>query len=354
MAKALVVTLRDTRLPPVLQALAGTELSCEPVRAVDAACRRLTDQRFDLLVVDFASMQRADQRAVAPLRSAAGAVPLLAVVAAAAPAAFRHAVELPSDAILVDPIDLDVAAATLQRLLRARAATVRESDPLEGLSTFLKGLAHEILNPLTPITAFLQILQRDPALAPEVKARYEMMAEGTRRIEKTVRDLECFARVRKPQRALFDLAAFLREQVERWRSADPPFGSTLHAPTKAPLVLADREQLAVAFRQLAGFAAGGGNAGVEIELRPERDALDIAIRGHAPVRLPPRSADALLPYHDIQGSGRPGTLDLAAAWGILRSHHASLTVEPQSDSAVRFAVRFPTASISSDAEDDLP
>lgn len=354
MAKALVVTRREALLPPVLQALAGRELGAEAARDCASACQRLARERFDLVVVDFVSLPAEELHAVPPLRADAGELALLAVVDGAQTGTLRRALELPADALLLDPIDLQAGASTLRRLLDARAATRREADPLEGLSTFLKGLAHEILNPLTPITAFLQILQRDPSLTPEVKARYEKMAEGTKRIEKTVRDLECFARVRKPQRALFDLVPFLREQVERWRSSEPPLTAALEAPAQAPLVLADREQLAVAFRQLATFATASGKGALDLTLRSLRGALEIGMVGHVPVRLPPRSSDALLPYHDIQGSGRPGTLDLAAAWGILRSHRASLSVEPQPDAAVRFTIHFPTAPLATDEDDDPP
>ncbi len=352
MARALVVTRREALLPPVLAALAGSELAVDAVSDGLIASQRIARERYDLAAIDLVSLPTAEMASLPPLRAAASATPLLAVVGEAPSPALRLALELPVDALLLDPIDLHAGSATLRRLLGARAAARPEVDPLDGLSTFLKGLAHEILNPLTPIAAFLQILQRDPALTPEVKARYERMAEGTRRIEKTVHDLEFFARVRKPQRALLDLVPFLREQVDRWRGGETPLAARLETPPHAPLVLADREQIGVAFRQLAHFAAAAGKGEVDLELRAARGALEISVTGHVPVRLPPRSADALLPYHDVQGSGRPGSLDLAAAWGILRSHRATLAVEAQADAAVRFTVRFPTAPLAGDDEDE--
>ncbi|MSR46552.1 MAG: HAMP domain-containing histidine kinase [Planctomycetes bacterium] len=345
MTQSLVVTRRDHLLPAVLQALAGGELSVEATLSADDARQRLKRARFDLIVIDFATLPYAEVAAVRALPTESGGAAIAAIVAAAGgPRVLRAAVELPADVILLDPLDLESSAAGLQRVLKRRTAPARDSDPLEGLAIFLRGLAHEILNPLMPITAFLQILKRDPALPPELKDRYDKMEDGTKRIEKTVRDLECFARVRKPQRALLDLAGFLRELESRWRQGEPPLAAIIEAPASTPRILGDREQLALAFQHLVGFAAGGDRqAPIELTLEPSRSRLDLAIVGHAPVRLPPRPADALLPYHDNQGSGRPGTLELAAAWGILRSHRATLDVEAQSAGGVRFTVSFPAA-----------
>jgi len=350
MAKALVVTRRERLLPLVLQALAGGELVVLTAPDPAAAASQLARTPVDLLLLDFASLPSGAQSRSRTLAADRNGAQLAALVTAEDTAALRRATALPLDALLLDPLDLDAGATTIARLLARRVAAAREADPLDGLSSFLKGLAHEILNPLTPITAFLQILKRDPALTPELKDRYEKMLEGSRRIEKTVRDLECFARVRKPQRALFDLVPFLREQEERWRQLEPALITTLDAPAEAPLVLGDREQLAIALRHLAGFASGADRAApVALALRPAPRHVELSILGDAPVKLPPRPVDALLPYHDMQGSGRPGTLELASAWGILRSHRATLEVEPRPSGGVRFAVSFPNAPLAHDA-----
>lgn len=347
MTKALVVTHRDPVLPAVLQALAGGDLVADAASGGEAARQRAGRGRPDLLVLDLCTLPVEDDAVLKTLVAELHGVALLAVVGAEQPRRLRLAVELQCDALLLDPFDLETAAAALERVVRRRAAPPRESDPLEGLSTFLKGLAHEILNPLFPITAFLQILQRDPALPTELRERYDKMLDGTRRIEKTVRDLECFARVRKPQRSLLDLGEFLRESAARWRGQEPALDATVDAPPTTPRVLADREQLGVAFHHLVAFAAGGERlAPVELALRANATRLDLVILGHVAVKLPPRPADALLPYHDNQGAGRPGTLELAAAWGILRSHRATLDVEAAAAEAVRFTVSFPIAPLS--------
>lgn len=355
MAKALVVTHRDHLLPAVLQALAGGALVIEPDRSIESARARLGADPPALLVIDYASLPEAELAGVPNLAADAAGAAVVAVVNADHPRLLRAAIELPADAVLLDPLDLTAAASALDRVLRRRDATAREGDSLDGLSTFLRGLAHEILNPLFPINAFLQILQRDPALPPELKDRYDKMLEGTRRIEKTVRDLECFARVRKPQRALLDLAELLRELAGRWRAQTPPLDLTVEAPATTPRVLADREQLAIALHHLAAFAAGGERlAPVELIARIAGQRVELAIVGHVEVKLPPRPADAFLPYHDNQGAGRPGTLELAAAWGILKSHRAGLVVEPLRPCGVCFNVSFPVTALRSDPASEPP
>ena len=65
------------------------------------------------------------------------------------------------------------------------------------------------------------------------------------------------------------------------------------------------------------------------------------MRGSTPIRLPQRPADLLVPYQDAHGTGRSGSLELAAAYGIFRSHKGTIDVAAEPSGGIRFRAVLP-------------
>jgi signal transduction histidine kinase len=342
MRKALLVSERGPLLSGLFAALGGPDLAVIAETSVAAAARRLRSERADLLLADFATLRVADRRQLPSLRANGGEARLLAVVPEDRPRLLREALRCAPDGVLLDPFDLAEGEQLVARLLAARPTTLAGHDSLDALATFLKGLAHEILNPLMSISGILQLLRKEPQAAAELKARYEAMWKGAERIHKTVRELEYFVRMRKPQRTRFDPAAFARDLVETWKTGEAPLQASLQAPESAPLVFGDPEQLSTALRHLVRFAAGAdGRGAVSLELRVGPERVELEIRGGAAVKLPPRPADLMAPYQDVHGTGRSGSLELAAAYGIFRSHRGTIDVTATDEGGVRFLCALP-------------
>ncbi len=357
MRRAVVVSERGRLLCGLLAALAGRELALlvEPTLA-DAAAR-LRREPIDLLVVDLAELADAERAQVASLRVIAGRARLLLVVPAERPRLLRAALRAEPDALLLDPFDLAQGAEAVARLLAARPDELwgGERDvPIEALATFLKGLSHEVLNPLMGVSGILQLLRNELGTSPELKARYESMWQCSERIHATLHELEQFVRLRKPQRARIEPAPFLRGLVERWKSGEPPLKISATIQDAIPAILGDAELLAGALRNLVRFAAGAdGKGAVALSLEAAAAALEIEVTGSAAVRMPTRPTDLLLPYHDALGSGRPGSLALAAAHGIVRSHRGSLAVEGLPGGGVRFRLSLPGMVDRAEGQDEL-
>jgi signal transduction histidine kinase len=345
MRKAVVVTERGRLLAGLLRTLSGRELELVLESSLVAGARRRATERADLLLVDIGALADAERAQLPALRLLAGEdCAVVVVVPADRPRLMREALRAAPDGILLDPFDLADGARLLSRLAAARAATPVGQETLDGLATFLKGLAHEVNNPLMGVSGILQLLRKDPSAPPELLARYEAMWQGAERIQQIVRDLEHFVRTRKPQRASLDLVRLLREQSEKWKSGKPPLLVSATLPEHAPSLLGDGEQLAAALRALARFAAGSeGTGAIAVTLLPADDRLEVEIMGSAPLKLPTRPHDLLIPYQDAFGTGRSGSLDLASAWGIVRGHHGSLDVDAAPSGGVRFRVLLPAA-----------
>jgi signal transduction histidine kinase len=342
MRKAIVLTERGRLLAGLVSTLGGPELSVTSESRVATAARRLRTERIDLVVVDLANLPAGERRQLPQLRAGGGEASVLCIVPAARPGLLRLALREGADGLLLDPFDLAEGEQAVSRLLAARSAALSGHESLDALATFLKGLAHEILNPLMSVSGILQLLRKDPAASQELKARYEAMWQGSERIHKTVRELEYFVKMKKPQRSRFDPARFVRDLVEQVKSGEPPLDVTLRGPALAPAILGDAEQLSIALRHLLRFATGSdGRGAVALELEVAPGRVELAITGAAPIKLPPTPTDLLVPYQDVHGTGRSGSLELAAAYGIFRSHKGTLDVSGAPGGGVRFFAVLP-------------
>jgi len=126
------------------------------------------------------------------------------------------------------------------------------------------------------------------------------------------------------------------------KSGEPPLDVTLRGPALAPAILGDAEQLSIALRHLLRFATGSdGRGAVALELEVAPGRVELAITGAAPIKLPPTPTDLLVPYQDVHGTGRSGSLELAAAYGIFRSHKGTLDVSGAPGGGVRFFAVLP-------------
>jgi nitrogen-specific signal transduction histidine kinase len=355
MRNALVVSQRGKLLKSLLGVIGDPELDVEVRPDLVGALPELRRVQPSLLVLDLATIEPRERGLLPTLRSQSPRSALLAVVPATAPELIREAMRAHVHGVLLDPFDLAETKAVIDRLLDSAHTRTGEQESIDQLAVFLRGIAHEILNPLTSISGLLQVLTQEEGDSKERTGRYRTMLQSVERIQKVLRELEYFVRARKPQRRRLDPVKLVRGVADRLRQSDPPVAVKVDAPESAPPILADPEQLALALRHLGSFAAGKNRDGpVEIALRPSAERLEIDVSGIVAVPMGDRPEQLLVPYQDVTASGRSGNLELSAAHGIVRSHKGTLDVSVPSTGGIRFRVALPLPQAAGGEDEAAP
>jgi signal transduction histidine kinase len=352
---ALVVSQRGKLLKSLLSVIGDPELEVEVRPDLLSAMAELRRSSPVLLVLDLATIDARERGLLPSLRALSPRSALLAVVPSAVPELIREAMRAHVHGVLLDPFDLAETKSVVDRLLETTHARGGEQESIDQLAVFLKGLAHEILNPLTSISGILQVLTQEEGDPKERAGRYKTMLQSVERIQKVLRELEYFVRARKPQRRRVDPVKVARGVADRLRAADPPLTVTLDAPESAPPILADPEQLALALRHLASFSAGRNQDGpVEIRVRPSPSRVEFEVSGIVAVPMGDRPEQLLVPYQDVHASGRSGNLELSAAHGIVRSHKGTLDVSVPAGGGIRFRVSLPLPQAAAGEDEPAP
>jgi len=239
-------------------------------------------------------------------------------------------------------------------------------------------LAHEIKNPLTPIQLAVQECHRrysggDQAYQRVLQTTLEVVEEEVGSLRRLVSEFSSFARLPRAELHEADLAAFLREQVERLDASgeaarrgegegegDALLGRvdlSFDVPSGAMPAVLDREMLhraltnmirnaAQAMRDARG-AGAGGSAGtgkwgrIRVSARPEGQRYVIDVDDDGP-GIDPAVRDSLFdPYVTTR---RDGTgLGLSIVKKIVVDHGGTIDVLASPLGGARFEIRLPRA-----------
>jgi signal transduction histidine kinase len=233
------------------------------------------------------------------------------------------------------------------RFLRRRGMSLPVVQPSR-TERIIRGLTHEIRNPLNAMSINLQLMQEDlssanPPSPDELASQLERVRREIARLERILNDVSRFARQASAQREPTDIGRIVAEvldfvepeahrlSVELVRDIEP-----------TPMCMADATLLKQAFLNviLNAFQAmpnGGtlttslrhaGNC-VEVRFRDTGDGVPDAIR----TRL----------FEPFVSTKKDGTgLGLAVVKQVVDLHRGSVTVE--NDHGAVFTLRFPTST----------
>ncbi|HXE64931.1 MAG TPA: ATP-binding protein [Bryobacteraceae bacterium] len=233
----------------------------------------------------------------------------------------------------------------------ARAEASRQSDELK--STLLDAIAHEFKTPLTTIKASTTALLADRPPAPERQRGYiELVDEEADRLGGLVTEAIQMARFeagqvrlqpgQTPVAELLEAAIAKTSQHLRGRRID------IDVPALLPDVMADREMMELALRQLLDNAAkySPPDSPIAISAAAMAGRVTIQIRDFGkgiPEVESARIFDKF--YRGPQDRGQiPGAgLGLAIARAVIESHHGTIRVENAPGEGAVFSVELPAA-----------
>jgi two-component system NtrC family sensor kinase len=251
---------------------------------------------------------------------------------------------------------------TAEREMRLR---LMESDRLAAVGELVAGVAHEVNNPLSSISAFAQLLLRDETLSPPQRESIEVIRSETTRASYVVKDLLAFARRSEPRREPVDVNAVV-ERTLRLRSyqfAASRVTVESRLAEDLPPVLGDARQLQQVCLNLVTNAAqamaprGGGVLTIVTRAEGRDVVLDVCDTG--PGIAETVRARIFEPFFTTKAEGEGTGLGLSVSYGIVGSHGGTIAVASSSAAGTTFRVTIPALDDLSAADqpmmrDDAP
>ena len=243
---------------------------------------------------------------------------------------------------------------TGEREMRQR---LMESDRLAAVGELVAGVAHEVNNPLSSISAFAQLLLRDDGLSSPQRDSIEVIRSETTRASYVVKDLLAFARRSEPRREPVDVNSVV-ERTLRLRSYQFA-ASRVTVETRLaedlPAVLGDARQLQQVCLNLVTNAAQAmaprGGGALTIVTRAESDGREVVLEVSDTGPGIPEGVRARIfePFFTTKAEGEGTGLGLSVSYGIVGSHGGSIVIASSSPAGTTFRVTIPALDSASPA-----
>jgi two-component system NtrC family sensor kinase len=235
---------------------------------------------------------------------------------------------------------------TGEREMRAR---LMETERLAAVGELVAGVAHEVNNPLSSISAFAQLLQRDSDLSLAQRESIDVIRAETARASQVVRDLLAFARRSAPQREPLDLNQLL-ERTLRLRNYELRSNNvqlSLALSPSLPAVIADARQLQQVVLNLVTNAiqamAGDGGGTLLVMTRADGSRVVLEVNDSGPGIPAALRARVFEPFFTTKPEGEGTGLGLSVSYGIITAHGGTIALAEPTDGATgaRFVVSLP-------------
>ena len=213
-----------------------------------------------------------------------------------------------------------------ERELRAR---LLETERLAAIGELVAGVAHEVNNPLGSISAFAQLLLRDPTVVGEHRDSIEVIRSETQRASQVVRDLLAFARRAPAERSAVDVNELVERSLRlrgfQLTSARVQLVTELDPALAA--IEADGRQLQQVLLNLITNAiqamAPRGSGVLTVRTRAadgSEDVVTIEVADNGPGVSSHARAHIFEPFFTTKPEGEGTGLGLSVSYGIVAAH----------------------------------
>jgi two-component system NtrC family sensor kinase len=237
---------------------------------------------------------------------------------------------------------------TSEREMRVR---LMESDRLAAVGELVAGVAHEVNNPLSSISAFAQLLLRDGGLTAAQRDSIEVIKSETLRASQVVKDLLAFARRSEPQREPLDLNGVVQRtlRLRGYQLTSNKIAVETDLAAELPSVVGDARQLQQvclnlvtnAIQAMASLGAGGT---LFVSTRAEGPHVVLEMRDTGPGIPEVAKAHIFEPFFTTKDEGEGTGLGLSVSYGIVTAHGGRIEVPATSSAGTTFRVTLPAAS----------
>lgn len=245
----------------------------------------------------------------------------------------------------------------LEETVRQRTERLVQSEKVAAMGSLLAGVAHELNNPLTILSAHAQLLLRSQDSAARRAAQIQSAAERCVRI---VRNFLALARQRTPERTQTFVTNVLQGSVEllAYPLRSDSVDVVVDLPGDMPVLWADPHQLHQVFVNILANA----HHAMRRQTRPRRIAITGRYdRAGGRVRLEiadtgpgiPRELQAKIfePFFTTKPAGEGTGLGLSLSRAIIEDHGGMIAVDSVPDHGTRFIIEMPVVALPAPASE---
>jgi PAS domain S-box-containing protein len=229
---------------------------------------------------------------------------------------------------------------------RRVAEQLRQSEKLVALGELVAGVAHEVNNPLTGISAFAQLLQEERLTPDQLEAAQMIKREADRAVA-VIRDLLTFARKTGPRSVPIDMNSLI-EQTMRLRTYGLRTAGIELKQELAPslprvrgddrqlqqvllnLVVNAEHSVANCQRRIITLRTSVAAARVVVEVSDTGQGMSVEVQKRI-----------FEPFYTTKPEGAGTGLGLSVSFGIVQTHGGTLTVHSAPGAGATFRLTLP-------------
>lgn len=241
----------------------------------------------------------------------------------------------------------DPARISLQRLRNDRLEEqLRHTEKMVALGELVGGVAHEINNPLTGISAFAQLLLED-ALTEDQLESVQLIKQEADRAKHIINDLLLFSRATGRGVGPVDVNETLAQSV-RLRAYPLRLAAVdvqMDLDPTAPRITGDAQQLQQVLLNVLSNAehAMQGRETRLLTLQTRRDGEMVSVTAIDTGRGMPAEVRRRVfePFFTTKPEGHATGLGLSVSYGIIEAHGGTIALDSVPDEGTRVTIRLP-------------